>query len=158
MNRFLRGLGVVALTVAAHVVLRYLPAIAGFFDFFLIVTVYYAMTTRQVNGMLTGGACGLFQDALSGPIIGMNAFSKALLGYSIGVLSTKVMLQSTSARMLVLAVATLLEAGILFALHLVLGLSADFPASSEVLAGTLGNVLLGGALFAALDRRRKRFR
>ena len=157
MNRFLRALGVVALAVAAHALSRYLPAVAGFFDFLLIVTVYYSMTTPQVNGMLAGGACGLVQDALVSPILGLNAFSKALLGYSIGVLSTKVLLHNTSARLLVLGAATLLEAGILFVLHRVLGLDADVPALTELLGATLGNVLLGGAIFAALDRR-KRFR
>ncbi len=157
MNRFLRGLGVVALATAAHALSRYLPAIAGFFDFFLIVTVYYSMSVRQVNGMLVGGACGLLQDALVSPILGLNAFSKALLGYSVGVLSTKVLVHSTAARLLVLAMATLLEAGILFTLHRVLGLPADFPPSLELLGATLGNVLLGGAIFVALDRR-KRFR
>ena len=50
---------VLALAAGAQSVLTsYLPETARVFDFFLIVAVYYAMTTRQVAGMFVGLACG----------------------------------------------------------------------------------------------------
>jgi len=156
VSRFLRGLGAVGMAAAAHALTAYLPAISGFFDFFLVVAVYYAVTTDQVKGMLTGAACGLVQDALSGPIIGLNAFSKALLGYLIGGLSTKILLHQPVPRLLVLAAATLAQVFIFFALHLVLGLPAELPAGQDLLLRTLGNVVLGAILYGWLGRRAER--
>jgi rod shape-determining protein MreD len=158
VNRFLRGMGGVALAIGGHALTIYVPAIAGFFDFFLIVVVYYALTTQQVNAMLVGAVCGLVQDALFAPIIGVNAFAKALLGYLIGGLSSKMLLHQAPAQLMVLGIATLLQALVLFALQLVLGFSADLPGGRRLVLGTLGNVVLGGLLYAALRRRQGRMR
>ena len=136
----------------------YVPVIAGFFDFFLIVVVYYSVTTEQVNAMLVGAVCGLVQDALFSPIIGVNAFAKALLGYLISGLSGRMLLHQAPAQLMVLAVATLLQALVLFVLQLVLGFSADLPGGRHLFLGTLGNVVLGGLLYPALRRRQGRMR
>ncbi len=158
MNRFVRGMGVVALAIGGHALTIYVPVIAGFFDLFLIVVVYYSLTTEQVNAMLVGAVCGLVQDALFSPIIGLNAFAKALLGYLIGGLSSKMLLHQAPAQLMVLGVATLLQALVLFVLQLVLGFSADLPGGRHLFLGTLGNVVLGGLLYAALRRRQGRMR
>ncbi|TDI12134.1 MAG: rod shape-determining protein MreD [Acidobacteria bacterium] len=154
MNRLLRGMGVVALAIGGHALTVYVPVIAGFFDFFLIIVVYYAVTTEQVNAILVGAVCGLVQDALFSPIIGVNAFAKALLGYLIGGLSSRMLLHQVPAQLLILGAATVLQTLVLFGLQLVLGFSADLPGSRQLFRGTLGNVVLGGLLYAALRRRR----
>jgi rod shape-determining protein MreD len=158
VNRFVRGMGAIALAIGGQALTVYVPAIAGLFDIFLIVVVYYAVTTQQVNAMLAGALCGLVQDVLFAPIIGVNAFAKALLGYLIGGLSSRMLLSQTAAQMLVLGAATLLQAAILFVLQLVLGFSADLPGGRQLFLGTLGNVALGGLLYAALRRRQGRMR
>lgn len=148
----LRGLVLLVLAAGAHSASAYFPGIAGVFDFFLLVAVYYAVTTNQVTGMLVGAVCGLVQDALFAPILGLNAFSKALLGYLIGGLSTRILLNQTVPQLLVLAGATLLQALTLFALHLVLGLPAD-PPGRELLWRMLGNSVLGALLYVRTVRR-----
>ncbi|MEE9127744.1 MAG: rod shape-determining protein MreD [Planctomycetota bacterium] len=158
MKRTLLGIGVVALAIGGHALTLYVPVIAGFFDLFLIVVVYYSLTTEQVNAMLVGAVCGLVQDALFSPILGVNAFAKALLGYLIGGLSTKGLLHRAPAQLTVLGVATLLQALLLFVLQRVLGFSADLPGGGHLFVGTLGNVVLGGLLYAALRRRQGRMR
>jgi rod shape-determining protein MreD len=156
VRRLFPGLLVVAAAVGAHALTAYVPGLSRFFDFFLVVAVYYALTSNQVSGMLTGAACGLVQDALFAPILGLNAFSKALLGYLIGSLGTRIVLQQTFPRLMILAVATSLQAVIFFALHLVLGLPAEFPAVQELLLRMLGNAVLGGAAYGILRRRAER--
>ena len=158
MKRTLLGIGVVALAIGGHALTVYVPVIAGFFDLFLIVVVYYSLTTEQVNAMLVGAVCGLVQDALFSPILGVNAFAKALLGYLIGGLSTKRLLHRAPGQLTVLGVATLLQALVLFVLQRVLGFSADLPGGRVLFVGTLGNVVLGGLLYAALRRRRRSMR
>ncbi len=158
MNRFLRGIGVVALAIGGHALTIYVPAIAGFFDLFLIVVVYYSLTSEPVNAMLVGVVCGLVQDALFSPILGVNAFAKALLGYLIGGLRSKRLLHQAPAQLTVLGVATLLQALVLFVLQRVLGLSSDLPGHRHLFLGALGNVVLGGLLYAALRRRQGRMR
>ena len=158
MNRFGWGLVALALAVGGQVLSVYVPAVAAFFDFFLVMTVYYAVTTRQVSAMLVGAGCGLVQDALLGSIVGLNAFAKALLGYAIAALGNRVLLHQTPARLLVLAVASVLQAFILFALQHVLGEPAELPAVSHLLGAALGNAVLGAVAYRVVRPRRERVR
>ena len=158
MIRLARGILVVFLAIAGHSLTIYVPAIAGFFDLFLIVVVYYAVTTEQVNAMAVGVACGLVQDVLFSPVIGVNAFSKALLGYLIGGLSSRMLLHQAPAQVMVLGAATLLQAFVLFALQRILGFSAEWPGGQHLFLGALGNMLFGGLFYAALRRRQRRVR
>lgn len=146
-----------ALAAGAQAVLTsYLPATARVFDFFLIVAVYYAMTTRQVAGMFGGLACGLIQDGLLAPLIGLNAFAKTLIAYLVGSIGKRVELTQPIPQFLILVGATLLQILTFATLHLVLGLTADLPSGGDLLAGTVGNSLMGTAIYAVLRRRRRK--
>ena len=139
---------------AQSVLTSYLPETARVFDFFLIVAVYYAMTTRQVAGMFAGLACGLIQDGLLAPLIGLNAFAKTLIAYLVGGVGNRVELTQPIPQFLVLVGATLLQVLTFAALHLVLGLTADLPSGRDLLAETVGNGLMGASIYVALRRRR----
>lgn len=60
-------------------------------DAFLIATALVARAGDSVSAVLVGGAMGLFEDALSNDLLGMNAFAKAALGYILALLSLRVM-------------------------------------------------------------------
>ena len=60
-------------------------------DAFLIATALVARAGDSVSAVLVGGAMGLFEDALSNDLLGMNAFAKAALGYVLALLSLRVM-------------------------------------------------------------------
>jgi rod shape-determining protein MreD len=154
MNRIGLGLAALALAVGGQALSAYAPSVAAFFDFFLVMTVYYAVTTRQVSAMLVGAGCGLVQDVLLGTIVGLNGFAKALLAYLIAGLGNKVLLHQTPARLLVLAVASILHAFILFALHQVLGEPAELPGAGRLLGAALGNAALGALAYRAVRARR----
>jgi rod shape-determining protein MreD len=149
-------LALVALVLAAGVqgaLTSYVPAAAAVFDFLLIVAIYYALNTNQVSGMLMGTVCGLIQDALVGHPIGQNAFAKTLIGYLVGGLGKRFELSQSVTHLLVLAGATLLQATVVSVLHLVLGLSVDFPSGTVLLARMAANGLVGTAIYAGLQRR-----
>lgn len=140
------------------VVSAYLPDAAGLFDLFLILTVYYSLNTNQVAGMGVGLLCGLIQDGLAAPPIGRNAFAKVLVGYAVGGLGKRFELTQPLPQLMVLIGASLVQAFTLPALHLVLGLPPDFPTGQKLVLGSLGNGLLGLALFRVVRRMgRKRF-
>jgi rod shape-determining protein MreD len=60
-------------------------------DAFLIATALVARAGDSVVAVLVGGGMGLFEDALSNDLLGMNAFAKAALGYVLALLSLRVM-------------------------------------------------------------------
>ncbi len=134
----------------------YFPIAAVVFDFFLILATYYALTTNQVTGMLVGTVCGLVQDALGAPPFGQNAFAKTLIGYVVGGLGRRFEFSLPVTHLLVLAGATFLQAVVVFIVHLVLGLPADFPSWKVLLTNMFGNGVMGMAIYAVVLRRRER--
>ena len=143
---FVAGLGLAAGVHAA--VGTYLPQAAGLFDLFLILAVYYSLTTNQVAGMGVGLVCGLVQDGLfASPPLGRNAFAKVLVGYLVGGLGRRFELSQPFPQLMVLVGATLLQTLTLASLHLVLGMPADLPSGQRILLGMAGNGLVGLMLF-----------
>jgi rod shape-determining protein MreD len=60
-------------------------------DALLIATALVARGGDSVTAVLVGGSLGLFEDAISLDLLGMNAFAKAALGYVLALLSLRVM-------------------------------------------------------------------
>jgi rod shape-determining protein MreD len=88
-------LGRFALFLAAAVALQFLIGASPHrgawpIDFFLLATAVVARGGNFAKAVLVGGALGLFEDALSHDLLGMNAFAKAALGYALAVLSVRV--------------------------------------------------------------------
>lgn len=154
--------GAIALAAAAGsqaALTAYLPDAARFFDLYLIVAVYYALTTTQVRSMLIGTLCGLAQDGLvAAPPLGQNAFAKTLIGYLVGGFGRRFEMNQPVPQLLALASATLLHAVVLSALRLVLGLPMGFPPGRDLVGRVLGNGLLGVAIYAVVRRRKERRR
>ena len=152
-----RALIALALAVGVQSTLTaYFPIAGVVFDFFLILTIYYSLTTNQVTGMLVGTVCGLVQDALGAPPFGQSAFAKTLIGYVVGALGRRFEFSLPVTHLLVLAGATLLQAVIVFIVHLMLGLPSDFPSWKSLLTNMFGNGVMGMAIYAAVLRRRGR--
>ena len=78
--------------LTALVLQAWLPRVVGpydWFDFPLVVTVYFALGRRNpIQGTVMGVAMGLFEDALSHHAIGLNGVAKCVVGFvaaSVGV-------------------------------------------------------------------------
>ena len=125
--------------------LSYLVVEPGrYLDPFLLVVVYSALTGGETRGMLAGLAAGWVQDVhFGGEILGLSALSKLLIS-------------STSARALVLLLATVADA------LLVLWFASVFtievaPMSPITLASRASlTAVVGGVLFALVDGRVQR--
>jgi rod shape-determining protein MreD len=130
-----------------------------YLDPFLLVVVYCALTGGETHGMLAGMAAGWVQDVhFGGEVLGLAALSKLLVGFAVGAAGSHLLITSTSARALVLLLATVADAILVLWLASVFAIGVS-PMSPVTLASraTL-TAVVGGVLFALIDRRLQRTR
>lgn len=125
-----------------------------YLDPFLLVVVYCALGGGETRGMVAGLAAGWVQDVhFGGAVLGLSALSKLLVGFAVGAAGSHFLITSTSARTLVLLLATVADA------LLVLWFASVFtieiaPMSPVTLASRASlTAVVGGILFALIDRR-----
>ncbi len=130
------------------------PRHVAHFDAFLLVVVYVALTRGETHGLLVGTAAGWIQDVqFGGPIVGLSALTKLLLGFAVGLASTRFMLQGTLPRTLVLFCASLLDVLLFERLAALLGVAVSEVSLAGLLLRAAFNAVVGVLLFRALDRR-----
>ena len=138
--------------------LGYLVSEPGrYLDPFLLVVVYCALRGGEGQGLLAGVAAGWVQDLLfGGPILGLSALAKLLVGFVVGAAGSHFLINGASARALVLLLATAADALLVQWLASVFALEAS-PMSPVTLASraTL-TAVVGGVLYALVDRRLQR--
>lgn len=89
--RFVIGL---VLAVTIHALLNSLfPNALAFFDPYLILVIYYAMGGHLFGAIWAGLIAGAVQDAYSGSIFGLHAFSLTLVGYLVAVINSRLVLR-----------------------------------------------------------------
>jgi rod shape-determining protein MreD len=89
--QFIVGL---VLALMLHSLLHnFFPNALAFVDVYLILVVYYAMGGNLVGSIVAGVTAGLVQDAFSGSIFGLHAFSLTLAGYLVALVSSKIVLR-----------------------------------------------------------------
>ena len=138
--------------------LSYLVAEPGrYVDPFLLVVVYCALTGGETHGMLAGMAAGWVQDVhFGGEVLGLSALSKLLVGFAVGAAGSHLLITSTSARALVLLLATVADAILVLWLASVFTIGVP-PMSPVTLASRASlTAVVGGVLFALIDRRLQR--
>lgn len=93
--RFAIGL-LIALTL--HSLLdSFYPNALAFFNPYLILVVYYAMGGHLIGAIFAGIAAGLVQDAYSGAIFGLHAFSLTVVAYAVAYINARLVLRGTLA-------------------------------------------------------------
>jgi rod shape-determining protein MreD len=148
--------GRVALLLAAAAVLeffvgrspyrRFLPV-----DWFLLATAIVARSGDFVRAVLAGTAAGALEDALSQPLIGMNAFAKAILGYALALVSVRVVFGGSLAVGLALFVASIANEAIVALLSALLAQSPLVIVTRDALWRAAVTGLAGGALESAWE-------
>lgn len=128
-----------------------------YLDPFLLVVVYCALTGGETHGMLAGVAAGWVQDVhFGGEVLGLSALAKLLVGFAVGVAGSRFLISTTSARALVLLLATTADALLVMWLASVFSIEA-FPLSPVTLASRASlTAVVGGVLYAMIDRRLQR--
>ena len=127
------------------------------FDLPLLVTIFFAMARRNpISGLLTGGAIGLFQDALTSLPLGVYGIAKTLVGYGASSLGAKLDVENAGARFLVTIVFYVIHEIVYFMVARgLVGLSLSWSWPHELLSG-VANAVVGVFLYFALDRLKQR--
>jgi rod shape-determining protein MreD len=126
-----------------------------FVDPFLLIVVYTALVAGETRGMLAGVAAGWVQDVLfGGRILGLSALSKLVIGYLAGLAGGRFLITTTGARALTVLAASLLDGLLVPWLASVFAIEVTPLGPLAFVARGALNALVGGVLFAALERRR----
>ncbi len=146
-----------ALAPLASLVLQaWLPRAVGrydWFDFPLVITIYFALGRRNpVQGTILGAAMGLFEDALSHHAIGVNGIAKTVVGFLAASVGVRIEVENHLVRLLLTFSLSMLSSTLyFFTYHFLLGLAIDWSWLTELFRA-LGNALLAILLFPPLDR------
>lgn len=93
--RFIIGL-LIALTL--HTLLdSFYPNALAFFNPYVILVVYYSMGGNVFGAIIAGVSAGLVQDAFSGAIFGLHAFSLTVCAYIVAYVNSRLSLRGTLA-------------------------------------------------------------
>lgn len=131
-----------------------LPGYARLFDPFLLVLVYCGLTGGASHAMLAGAAAGWVQDVhFGGPVLGLSGLTKVLVGFGVGAGSTRFHLAEPGARVLVLVLATVMDALIFNRLAAVFDVSAYALSPAGLLVRAVTNAGVGILVFETIDRR-----
>jgi rod shape-determining protein MreD len=135
----------------------------AFVDFPLIIVVYAALQRNAIRAILFATFAGLAIDALSGGLLGANAFTKTLIVYGISEIVRRVYLDNLLLQIPVIAGACFLDNLIYYGLHRMFGQVPNAPVIETIaysvigttIAGTLVYLLLGNFSIENIKRRRK---
>ena len=148
---FLRLLGALLVSVVLQVVLAGIwPRVMAFFDLPLIVVLYYGIFRGPGSALMVGVAAGLLQDTLQGTLLGLNALSKALVGYLVGMMGLRLALSPALPRVLVIAAATVLSRSIEMGTLAIMGRRFAPSPYPFLLEAMIGTCILGGLLIGAV--------
>jgi len=123
----------------------------AYIDFPLIIVVYAALQRDTIKAIFFGTFAGLAVDALSGGLLGANAFSKTLIAYVVSEIARRVYMDNLLLRIPVIAGACLLDDLMYFGLH---RLFEQEPAGQLIVtvAYTLiGTTIAGTFIYILLD-------
>ena len=118
-------------------------------DLALILAVYCGVLLKGDRGIWVGFAIGLAQDCLSGSLLGVNALSKGIIGFTFSTLKDKLMVIGFVPVSVILFAASLFD-GLLYYLSLTTLLKAKIPFSflfSTLPIYAMYNALVGPILF-----------
>jgi len=158
MRVFWTALAILAALLLQTALGRVMPVQARIFDPFLLVVVYCGLTGGEVHGMLAGAAAGWVQDVhFGGRILGLGGLSKLLVGFGVGMGSTRFHLGEPAARLLVLMVATVVDAVLFGQLAQVFDVQAYELSPVGLIVRALVNGAVGMVVFETMDRQMRRW-
>ena len=136
------------------------PRQARMVDLFVLVLVYCGLVGGETHAMLAGAAGGWMQDVqFGGGVVGLSGLTKVLVGFGVGLSSSRFQLTEPGARVLVLFAATLLDALIFERLASAFDVRVQALSLAGLFTRAALNAALGGLVFFYVDRylgRRKR--
>jgi rod shape-determining protein MreD len=146
----------VLVPLLALVLQAWLPRVLGqfsWFDFPLVITVYFALGRRSpIEGTLMGASLGIFEDALTHHPIGINGIAKTVVGFLAASLGVRVAVENQAVRLLIIFLLSLLSSAVfVFIYRYLLGFDLQWRWFNELYTA-IGNSLIAVVLFPILDR------
>jgi rod shape-determining protein MreD len=123
-----------------------------FVDFPLIVVVYAALQRSGIKSLFYATISGLLIDALSGGLLGANAFSKTLIAYIVLELVRRVYLDNLLLRIPVIAGACLLNDLVYYGLHRLFGQAPAGDFSATIAYTVIGTTIAGTVVYLIFER------
>jgi len=135
---------------------RLLPRLA-ILDLPLIVTLFFAISRRSpIAGTATGASIGLLQDILTTQPIGVNGMAKCVVGYASASLSSRIDVDNTLTRGVLMFGFTLMQSALLYLIERrLLGLRDFHLLWLHELLRAAVNTALAIPIFALLDRTKR---
>lgn len=135
----------------------------AYIDFPLIIVVYAALQRNSIRALIFGTISGLAIDALSGGLLGSNAFAKTVVAYVVSEIARRVYMDNLLLRIPVIAGACLLDDLVYFGLHRLFGqppvgdllITGAYSLIGTTIAGTLIYLMLQGFAGERTPRRKR---
>jgi rod shape-determining protein MreD len=136
---------------------RLLPALA-ILDLPLVVTLFFAVSRRSpIAGTATGATIGLLQDVITTQPIGVNGMAKAVVGYAAASLGSRIDVDNTATRAILMFGFSLLQSALLYLIERrLLGIRGFHLLWLHELLRAAVNTLVAIPTFLLLDRTRRR--
>jgi len=151
---FWTGLAIGAAVLVETALAYLVPSPGRYLDPFLLVVVYCALAGGETYGMLAGVSAGWVQDALfGGRVLGLSGLSKLVVGFGVGLAAGRFLIAGAPARALVVLLATIVDALLVQWLASVFSVQTTALSPLALLLRATLNALVGGLLFALVDRR-----
>ena len=148
------GLAILAALLVQTALSLVFPGHSRLLDPFLLVVVYCGLTGGANQAMLAGAAAGWVQDVhFGGPVLGLSGLTKVLVGFGVGAASTRFHLAEPGPRVLVLVVATVMDALVFNRLAAVFDVVAYALGPWGLFLRAAANAAFGMILFETVDRR-----
>jgi rod shape-determining protein MreD len=156
MRVFWTALAILAALLLQTALGKLVPAQARVFDPFLLVVVYCGLKGGETHGMLAGAAAGWVQDVhFGGRVLGLGGLTKVLIGYGVGLSSTRFHLGEMQGQVVVLVAATVTDALLFGALAAVFDVEAYQLSPLGLLLRAVVNAVAGIVLYEAVERQRR---
>ncbi|MBK9154012.1 MAG: rod shape-determining protein MreD [Chloracidobacterium sp.] len=123
----------------------------AYIDFPLIVVVYAALQRDAIKAIFFGTFAGLAVDALSGGLLGSNAFSKTLIAFVVSEIARRVYMDNLLLRIPVIAGACLLDDLLYFGLHRLFEQEPAGRLLVTVAYTLIGTTIAGTFIYILLD-------
>jgi len=123
----------------------------AYLDLPLIIVVYAALQRDAIKAIFFGTFAGLAVDALSGGLLGSNAFAKTLVAFIVSEIARRVYMDNLLLRIPVIAGACLVDDLVYYGLHRLLG---QEPIGNPLLVVSytlIGTTIVGTFVYIILD-------
>ena len=145
------GFTIALALIAQTTFARYLVEGGTHVDLVLVAVVSAALSGGPIVGLWTGTAGGLFQDVLSGGIVGVSGLAKSIVGVLVGVVVAQFVVTTVWHRAVILVLATITHALCFFGVYAFLESVGPIFSVVGILTQAITNAIVGIVAVALIN-------